>query len=316
MAHQEATVAASPNSTLASTLLIGGTLFHLWEPAPVIVEDPRPAPPRPLILCMHGRTGSHRDHVDFWQRLAVACGGVVAAFDLPNHGVGQLDPVHNFGWTERRAPSISSPPPAATAETPITTTALTNPHHAMDMYSQMVAAHQIIALAIDLLPTFGVHFEQVAVVGISQGGHAALLAFTHQPRIDICLNIIGAGDYIGLMDHRLASTTTWPAPPPDPAVLVPPALRSLCARLDPLHNLAALLAPGRVLHILHGDADPLVPITLNRKLLAALDAAAPSHACHLHVYPGVGHRVTEAMMADAIQYLQAALTPPAQQSRI
>jgi dienelactone hydrolase len=179
----------------------GARLVLFWPPAgseaaavAVAASEAAPAggwarwPARPRALAagarvravwlLHGRGGSKDKMRGKAARLAEQLGCVVVLGDLPNHGEGVRDARRNLAWADG------------------------NLEHAADMYGQMLAAVRELQVQLDLLPALAdLVIERVAVLGISQGGHTALLAATHEPRIDVCVALIGTCDFL---DNMLA----------------------------------------------------------------------------------------------------------------
>ena len=136
-----------------------------------------------------------------------------------------------------------------------------------------------IAAALDALGDLDAPIDRnrVAVVGHSAGGHLALVAARHRL---IAAAVAQAGVCDLTAGHRLAIG----AGAVDDFMAGPPGERAdAYRRADPMRAL-----PLGVLQLLvHGDADPTVPVELSRAYAGR--AAALGDACTLIELPGVGH---------------------------
>ena len=120
-----------------------------------------------------------------------------------------------------------------------------------------------------------------AIIGQSLGGYTALLTALQDDRVRRVINISGSLDLSNL-------------PPPFGGAA---ALRFDAAQQASLLKRIPLL-------LLHGDADATVPIAGARRLHAALLAAGASpEKAVLHEYPGIGHELTPAMIAEAVAFV-------------
>mmetsp|Transcript_16759 Transcript_16759/g.47810 ORF Transcript_16759/g.47810 Transcript_16759/m.47810 type:complete len:305 (-) Transcript_16759:343-1257(-) len=256
----------------------------------------RPTPPPvTAVLLLHQRMGRKED-LDAFARRVTEAGMMAVRWDAPNHGARLIDESANSHWLQG------------------------NLANATDMYAQMTSTLREIQVVLDFLPAkLAVDFAKVAVVGFSQGGHAALLAFTNEPRIDVCVSALSAGDYLLNMTKRfeyfnaIAARKGMDRLPPFGA-LFPDALNRVVTRLDPVHNTERLADGARPLLLLNGGADKLVPVECNaglvRKLEPLYQSADAAEALRHIIYNGVRHEVTPEIEADSLAWL-ARWAPPA-----
>jgi pimeloyl-ACP methyl ester carboxylesterase len=220
----------------------------------------------PVIVCFHGRLETCQDvKMDaLLTRVAAATGAVCVTFDNPNHGSRLVDVARNHAWDRG------------------------NLHHCVDMYSQMLGAVQDMNLVLELLPgTLGIPagWSKVGVVGISQGGHTALLAASVLPRVDVVVGLIASGDYRTNMELRhqrmsrryqqqqqqeqqqqlqdksdgsatSASSEVRTKPTiPNPLPLAeyyPPTLEQCVGKYDPINNTSRIAEAGPLMLLING----------------------------------------------------------------
>lgn len=155
----------------------------------------------------------------------------------------------------------------------------------------------------------GLDARRIVLMGTSAGAHLALMAGFARPAdgLDIC----GPGpraaaiiDLYGPSDLRAQSLGTWSSPSIGKWVGEGPQGAAMAARMSPI----TLVREGQPpTFIVHGDADPVVPLAASTMLKAALDrAGVPSE---LHVVPGGGHgkfdpAVQDRLLADAVAFLR------------
>jgi len=249
---------------------LGGTRFEIHLPA-------SPTPNVALVFVLHGRMGSRAKVRNICMALVSrpsppSCSVVAVSFDAPNHGDVVLNAERNLTLVEG------------------------NPTHPLDMYSQMCAAAQVVSLGLDLLPALlNVNVACSCVAGVSQGGHAALLCFTHEPRLGCCVAWIGTGNYHELMLGRVTNRDAQ----------YPAFLERVVVARDPASNQDKLA--NRHLCLINGSHDDLVSAALNHELVNALQPkyATPARlAFHLHP---VGHTVTPEMVEQGVQFIHAYL---------
>lgn len=148
---------------------------------------------------------------------------------------------------------------------------------------------------------YGIDPARLGLIGASAGGHlATLAALTPEPASG------GSGNSQAMVDTSVRAVAVFFPPTDfldwrdgqmaDPALLagllypagaaLPPAseVREEASRMSPRHRIAPTDVPFLVIH---GDADPLVPIEQSRRFVAALEAARVPAT--LIVKPGGGH---------------------------
>jgi len=262
------------------------------------VGPPQPLelPKVPVVFVLHKRMGQREDIKEIAESVAER-GALAVYWDAPNHGARQVSEQANTHWLQG------------------------NLHSAVDMYSQMMATMQEISLLLDFLaPKISVQFEQAAVLGFSQGGHAALLAFTHEPRLNVCISVLSAGDYTLNMAKRFEYFNHVAAKRKSPRLpsfqqLFPDAFAKTIQRLDPISNTTQLARGYRPLLMLNGEADKLVPYECNASLFRELKALYPAEAeaegrLSHKLYHGVKHDITDEMLSESFAFLEKWLLAP------
>jgi len=250
-------------------------------------------PPLSVVFVLHGRLGSRGDVVDLARQIRDQVGCVVAICDNPNHGARLFDEARNKAWPE-------------------------NEQHACDMYGQMLASMRDMQTMIDVLPgILGAEIGRTGVLGISQGGHTALLAFAHEPRLDVCCSLISSGDYELNMKKRYerlvakAEKKGLPTPPPFEK-LFPATLANGAVKIyDPINNVSKLAAKARPILMQNGKDDTLVPLECNLKLHGELEKeyekiGRKEKLKHI-VYENCKHETPPKMIGDAIDWLRSSL---------
>ena len=147
----------------------------------------------PIVFVAHGRGGDHSGNEGLCRSLAKR-GFTALSIEQRNHGKRTLSPIANAAWG---LPDK-----------------LDNPSHAVDMYSQVVGTAHDCSMLIDALPA---KFPELSMAnglgccGISQGGHFALSLLVNEPRIDVAVALIGAGDYEQNMKVGVVPSIRTPA---------------------------------------------------------------------------------------------------------
>lgn len=157
----------------------------------------------------------------------------------------------------------------------------------------------------------GLDPQRIVLMGTSAGAHLALMAATIDKREGLDPAECGPApraaaviDFYGPTDLRPQSLGAWNSPSIGKWVGEGEAGAAMAARMSPITRITPGLPP---VFIVHGDADPVVPIAASTALKAALDRAnVPSE---LHVVPGGVHgkfapEVQDRLMADAVAFLK------------
>jgi pimeloyl-ACP methyl ester carboxylesterase len=183
--------------------------------------------------------------------------------------------------------------------------------------------------AIELLSALGI--EQAHIVGASMGGHIAQLVAINYPKRTLSLTSISSGTGNPDMPGMTAKVQALPPPPPAGSdiesiikreILVKKTIGSLAyptdenllheqirheveRNYDPIslerQTVAVLFGGDRRVElrklnvptmVLHGDADPMVPVENGR------DTAANIPNAELRIIPGMGHDIPIALIND------------------
>jgi len=157
----------------------------------------------------------------------------------------------------------------------------------------------------------GLDPQRIVLLGTSAGAHLALMAASIDKAEGLDPAECGPApraaaviDFYGPTDLRPQSLGAWNSPSIGYWVGQGEAGAAMAARMSPITRVRPSLPP---MFIVHGDADPVVPIAASTALKAALDQAkVPSE---LHVVPGGVHgkfapEVQDRLMADAVTFLK------------
>jgi dienelactone hydrolase len=266
--------------------VIANVRFHVYQLSAI----PASSSSCCMVYVMHGRLGACSDLHELCVEMCLRFNAVtnaskegsvvVVTFDNPNHGELTLDAKRNFAFADG------------------------NPTHGVDMYAQMTAAVDAVKLGLDFLPlVLNMRVSRKPIVtGISQGGHAALLAMTHEARLGACVAWIGTGNFGELMRARVMQQQQQ-----QQAVVFPLELARLIAERDPVNNLGKLV--GRWVCVINGLKDALVPAALNQGLMDRLASANGGSTAKqvTGMHAGVAHTVTRAMYEQGFEFIEAYL---------
>lgn len=157
----------------------------------------------------------------------------------------------------------------------------------------------------------GLDSKRIVLLGTSAGAHLALMAASIDKNEGLDPAECGPApraaaviDFYGPTDLRPQSLGAWNSPSIGNWVGQGEAGAEMAARMSPITR----IKPGQPpVFIVHGDADPVVPIAASTALKAALEAAkVPTE---LHIVPGgvhgkFGPEVQDRLMADAVTFLK------------
>jgi len=157
----------------------------------------------------------------------------------------------------------------------------------------------------------GLDAKRIVLMGTSAGAHLALMAATIDKSEGLDPLECGPAprpaaviDFYGPTDLRPQSLGAWNSPSIGNWVGQGEAGAAMAARMSPITRVRSGLPP---VFIVHGDADPVVPLAASTALKAALDQAkVPTE---LRVVPGglhgkFGPDVQDRLMIDAMTFLK------------
>lgn len=157
----------------------------------------------------------------------------------------------------------------------------------------------------------GLDSKRIVLMGTSAGAHLALMAATIDASEGLDPAECGPApraaaviDFYGPTDLRPQSLGAWNSPSIGKWVGEGEVGAAMAARMSPITRVRAGLPP---VFIVHGDADPVVPLAASTALKAALDRVkVPTE---LHVVPGgvhgkFGPDVQDRLLADAVTFLK------------
>ena len=157
----------------------------------------------------------------------------------------------------------------------------------------------------------GLDPNRIVLMGTSAGAHLALMAAYVDAGEGLDPKECGPApraaavvDFYGPTDLRPQSLGAWNSPSIGKWVGEGEAGAAMAARMSPITRVRPGLPP---VFIVHGDADPVVPLAASTALKAALERAKVPN--ELHIVPGgvhgkFGPEVQDRLTADAVTFLK------------
>lgn len=157
----------------------------------------------------------------------------------------------------------------------------------------------------------GLDSKRIVLMGTSAGAHLALMAASIDKTEGLDPAECGPApraaaviDFYGPTDLRPQSLGAWNSPSIGKWVGEGEAGAAMAARMSPITRVRPGLPP---VFIVHGDADPVVPLAASTALKAALERAKVPN--ELHIVPGgvhgkFGPEVQDRLTADAVTFLK------------
>ncbi|KAG8700738.1 hypothetical protein FRC08_004474 [Ceratobasidium sp. 394] len=169
------------------------------------------------------------------------------------------------------------------------------------IYRQQERMAEGVSALIDRLPSVlnPNHDETVdtwMVAGVSLGAHAAWLAVDRDPRLSVCIPIIGSPDFLDIVTQRSNSGAL-----PLVSSYIPSSIRGHIIKHDPVSRKRNVLQERVFMnkHILAlaGAQDGMIPLLATRSFLDRIDVG-PAGTKRLVIQQGVGHQCTKEMVKE------------------
>ncbi|CAE6427350.1 unnamed protein product [Rhizoctonia solani] len=139
------------------------------------------------------------------------------------------------------------------------------------------------------------------VAGLSLGAHAAWLAMDRDPRLSVCIPIIGSPDFLDIATAR-NNLTGFPLV----SSYMTPTTRNYILKHDPVSHSRSSLRPNPFMnkHILAlaGAQDSLIPFLATRQFLDRINVG-PLGTKQLIIQQGVGHQCTREMVVEMVEVI-------------
>lgn len=269
---------------------VGGIQVNIYKGHSESIKQPHSVA---ILFLLHGRKGSAKDmdpvartiiekNMDQQQQRELW----VVTLDHRNHGERLIELRANCSWKDKTSG---------------------NELHAMDLYSIQTGTAEDVSFLIDFLPIYlfpedDCKVDAWGIAGKSLGGHSTWIALSRDPRITVGIPIIGCPNFLNLMKQRAHKCAI-----PFEAPHVPKSLISLINKDDPASKDFKSLNSsnpffGKKILILSGKEDPLVPWSVNKSFVDALEVG-PEGVKKVSVKEGVEHTCTDEMVDDAAAFI-------------
>jgi alpha-beta hydrolase superfamily lysophospholipase len=302
-------------------LLLGGLPAFLF-----VHEGPSQKVYTHAIWVTHGRGGQVKDIFTLCETiLNDACRDksvIIIALEERNHGSRQFDKKVNESWDR-------------------------NVSHPRDIYTLMLGMMYDIQSCMAMLPLYVNTIDQDellhAVVGVSLGGHVALLCATHLDRVNAAVSLIGSADFQELISQRferirhkfLRDASSFEGESfvyfqqvcsenvddddddndhekqnnnkksPKPYSPLSETLTKLCYHFDPIYHVDRLKHQHLLMY--SGERDTIVPAICQRRLYEQLMVhRVPDEMFPRLVYredPNGKHQVTDGMFRQTVEFI-------------
>ncbi|KAG8728837.1 hypothetical protein FRC12_021452 [Ceratobasidium sp. 428] len=142
-----------------------------------------------------------------------------------------------------------------------------------------------------LSPNHDKIFDTWMVAGVSLGAHAAWLAIDRDPRLSVCIPVIGSPDFLDIATQRTPGL-------PLVSSYMSSSIRSYIIKNDPVSRKRnSQEFTNKHVLALAGAQDGIIPLLPTRAFLDRIDVG-PTGSKRLVIQQGVGHQCTREMVRE------------------
>ncbi|KAG9128386.1 hypothetical protein FRC07_014800 [Ceratobasidium sp. 392] len=169
------------------------------------------------------------------------------------------------------------------------------------LYRQQERMAESVSALIDRLPSllspnYDKIFDTWMVAGVSLGAHAAWLAIDRDPRLSVCIPVIGSPDFLDIATQRSSSPGV-----PLVSSYMSSSIRNYIIKNDPVSRKRSPSQQTSFMnkHVLAlaGAQDGMIPLLATRAFLDRIDVG-PAGTKRLVIQQGVGHQCTREMVRE------------------